>query len=148
MTLPAGGWLSMGAFRLFREVGEEALGKKLMPAEVTAKIEGFPIVFVVERGGFLHGHSTNGVLGHGFRFIHGRVSFWVVVTPREVVNAGLFLGNLADHDQQQHHQSHADHRPKPHPAARPAAHPTVSLVHHGWLCFIGSRWAAGWESWR
>ena len=101
----------MGAFRLFREAGGEALGNKRMPAEVTAKIEGFPIVFVVERGGVIHGHSTNGVLGHGFRFIHGRVSFWVVVTPREVVNAGLFLGNLADHYDQQDNHGHADYRP-------------------------------------
>jgi hypothetical protein len=71
-----------------------------MPAEVTAKIEGFSIMFVVERGGFIHVRSTNWVLGCVFRFIHGRVSFWVVITPAEVVKAGLFLGNPPDHDHQ------------------------------------------------
>jgi hypothetical protein len=77
-----------------------------MPAEVTAKIEDFPIVVIVERGGFIHGHSTKGVLGRGFRFAHGRVSFGVVITPAAVVNAGSVPGNLADHDHRQRRLPH------------------------------------------
>src|ERR1017187_5936238 len=42
----------------------------------------------------------------------------------------LFLGQLANHDNQQDHHHHADHRPKPHPATRPSAHPTARMIHH------------------
>jgi hypothetical protein len=56
----------MNAFRLSREAGSETIGKKLMPAEVNAKIEHFPVVFVVERGGFIHGNSANRILAQGF----------------------------------------------------------------------------------
>jgi hypothetical protein len=44
----------MNAFRLSREAGSETIGKKLMAAELTAKTEHFPVVFVVERDGFIH----------------------------------------------------------------------------------------------
>jgi hypothetical protein len=34
--------------------------------------------------------------------------------------AELFLGQLANHNDQQHDYGNADHRPKPHPAAQPS----------------------------
>ena len=49
-----------------------------------------------------------------------------VVAP----SAGSFLGQLDNCDDQQDYHQHADHRPKPHPAARPSTHPSVSSVHH------------------
>jgi uncharacterized protein (DUF952 family) len=50
-----------------------------LPAVVAAKVKHLSIAFSVESGGFIHGHSADGVFGHGFRFFHGHVSFLVVV---------------------------------------------------------------------
>jgi hypothetical protein len=46
---------------------------------VAAKVERLSIAFGVESGCFVHGHSADGVFGHGFRFSHGHVPFLVVV---------------------------------------------------------------------
>ena len=50
-------------------------GEKLLPAVVAAKVERLSIAFGVESGGFVHGHSADGIFGHGFRFFHGCASF-------------------------------------------------------------------------
>lgn len=56
---------------------------------------------------------------------------------KRVVNARLFLGQLADHDDQQDDHYHTDHRPKPHSSA----HPSVCMVHHVlFLSFCFSFW--------
>ena len=45
---------------------------------------------------------------------------------RRVENARSFLGQLADHDDQQDHHQYADHRPDPHSSAhQPLIHPFV-----------------------
>ena len=49
-------------------------GQKLLPTVVAAKVERFPIAFGVESGCFVHGHSADGILGHGLRFFRGHVS--------------------------------------------------------------------------
>jgi hypothetical protein len=46
---------------------------------VAAKVERLSLAFGVESGRFVHGHSADRVFGHGFRFFHGHVSFFVVV---------------------------------------------------------------------
>ena len=53
--------------------------QKLLPTVVAAKVERLSIAFGVESGGFVHSHSADGILGHGFRFFHGHVSFLVIV---------------------------------------------------------------------
>jgi hypothetical protein len=45
-------------------------GQKLLPTVVTAKVKRLSIVFGVKSGGFVHGHSADGVFGHGFGFFH------------------------------------------------------------------------------
>jgi hypothetical protein len=72
--------LSTAASRLALRLGTGGRGQKLLPAVVAAKVERLPIAFGVESGSFVHGHSADGVFGLGFRFIHGHVSFLVVVT--------------------------------------------------------------------
>ena len=56
-------------------------GQKLLPTVVAAKVERFSLAFGVESGGVVHGHSADGVFGHGFRVSHGPVPFLVVVVP-------------------------------------------------------------------
>jgi hypothetical protein len=46
---------------------------------IAAKVERLSLAFGVESGRFVHGHSADGIFGHGFRFFHGHVSFLVVV---------------------------------------------------------------------
>jgi len=55
---------------------------------------------------------------------------------RRVVNARLFLGQLANHDDQQDHNHYADHRQNPHPSARPTIHHTVCRIHHKALFLV------------
>jgi hypothetical protein len=45
---------------------------------VTAKIERLSIAFGVESGRFVHGHSADGVFGHGSRFFHGMFLSWLI----------------------------------------------------------------------
>ena len=71
--------LITAAVRLFRGLRTGGRGQKLLPTVVAAKVERFSIAFSVESRGFVHGHSADGIFRHGFRFIHGRVSFLVVV---------------------------------------------------------------------
>jgi hypothetical protein len=71
--------LSTATFRLALRLGTGGRGQKLLPAAVAAKVVRLAIAFGVESGGFIHGHSADGVFGHGFRFIHGHASFLVVV---------------------------------------------------------------------
>ena len=47
---------------------------------VAAKVKLLSITFGGESGCFVHSHSADGVFGHGFRFFHGHVPFFVVVT--------------------------------------------------------------------
>jgi hypothetical protein len=54
-------------------------GQKLLPTVVAAKVERFSIAFSLESGCFVHGHSTDGVFDHGFRFFHGHAPFLVDV---------------------------------------------------------------------
>ena len=67
------------AARFFLGVGAGGRGQKLLPTVVAAKVERLSIAFGVESGRFIHGHSADGVFGHGFRLFHGHVSFFVVV---------------------------------------------------------------------
>ena len=60
-------------------LGTGGRGQKLLPTMLAAKVERLPISFGMERGGFVHGHSADGVFGRGFRFIHGHVPFQGVV---------------------------------------------------------------------
>src|SRR5664280_1523324 len=71
--------LSTAASRLALRLSTGGRGQKLLPAVVAAKVERLSIAFGVESGCFIHGHSADGVFGHGFRFLHGHVSFLVVV---------------------------------------------------------------------
>src|ERR1035441_2442863 len=71
--------LSTAAFRLSVRLNTGGRGQKLLPAVVAAKVERLSIAFAVESGCFVHGHSADGVFGHGFRFFHGHVPFSVVV---------------------------------------------------------------------
>jgi hypothetical protein len=71
--------LSTAASRLGRLLSTGGRGQKLLPAVVAAKVESLSIAFGVESGCFVHGHSADGVFGHGFRFFYGHFSFLVVV---------------------------------------------------------------------
>jgi hypothetical protein len=71
--------LSTAAPRLTLRLGPGGRGQKLLPAVVAAKVERLSIAFGVESGCFVHGHPADGIFGHGFRFIHGHVSFLVNV---------------------------------------------------------------------
>ncbi len=65
--------------RLLLRLRTGGLGQKLLSAVVAAKVERLAIALGVDRGGVVHGHSADGVFGHGFRFIPGVASFLVVV---------------------------------------------------------------------
>ena len=67
------------AARLFLGLRACGRGQKLLPAVVAAKVKRLSIAFGVESGGFVHGHSADGVFGHRLGFFHGHVSFLVVV---------------------------------------------------------------------
>jgi hypothetical protein len=69
--------LSTAASRFALRLGTGGRGQKLLPAVVAAKVKRLSIAFGVESGGFIHGHSADGVFGHGFRFFHDHVSFLV-----------------------------------------------------------------------
>jgi hypothetical protein len=67
------------AARLTLGLSTGGRGQKLLPTVVAAKVERLSSAFGVESRGFVHGHSADGVFGHGFRFFHCFVSFLVVV---------------------------------------------------------------------
>jgi hypothetical protein len=71
--------LSSAASRLSVRLTTGGRGQKLLPAVVAAKVERLSVAFAVESGCFVHGHSAEGVFGHGFRFFHGHVPSLVVV---------------------------------------------------------------------
>jgi hypothetical protein len=71
--------LSTAASRLALRLGAGGRGQKLLPAVVATKVEGLSVTFGVKSGAFVHGHSADGVFGHGFRFVHCFASFLVVV---------------------------------------------------------------------
>jgi hypothetical protein len=71
--------LSTAASRLVLRLRTGRRGQKLLPAVVAAKVERLSLAFGVESGRFVHGHSADGIFGHGFRFVHSHVSFFVVV---------------------------------------------------------------------
>jgi hypothetical protein len=71
--------LSTAASRLLLGRSAGGRGQKLFPTVVAAKVERLSLAFGVESGRFVHDHSADGVFGHGFRFFHGHVSFFVVV---------------------------------------------------------------------
>jgi hypothetical protein len=71
--------LSTAASRLILRLIADGRGQKLFPTVVAAKVERLSLAFGVESGRFVHGHSADRVFGHGFRFFHGHVSFFVVV---------------------------------------------------------------------
>ena len=70
--------LSTAASRLALRLSTGGSGEKFLPAVVAAKVERLSIGFGVESGGFVHGHSTDGVFGHGLQFLYGHVSLLVV----------------------------------------------------------------------
>ena len=72
-------FLSTAASRLVLRFSTSGRGQKLLPTVVAAKVERLSISFDVESGCFVHGHSADGVFGHGFCFFHGHVSFLVVI---------------------------------------------------------------------
>jgi hypothetical protein len=59
-------FLSTTASRLALRFGTGGRGQKLLPTLVAAKVERLSIAFGVESGRFVHGHSADGVFGHGF----------------------------------------------------------------------------------
>ena len=67
--------LSTAPTRLALRLGTGGQGQKLLPTVVAAKVEGLSITFGAESRCFVHGHSADGVFGHGLRFFHGHVSF-------------------------------------------------------------------------
>lgn len=138
MTVPAGGWSGMEAFNFFYQTGSGGCGWKLMPAEVSARIESLSNPLIVEHGGFLRRHSANRVLDHGFRFIHVLVSLPGGSFCRRPMRILLFLGALVNQEGHQGYHRHDNHRPKQHSAAGPTAHPSVSLVHHFQWFFPGA----------
>ena len=71
--------LSTAASSLILGLSAGRHGQKLFPTVVAAKVERLSIAFGVKSGCFVHGHSADGIFGHGFRFFHGHVSFLVVV---------------------------------------------------------------------
>jgi hypothetical protein len=64
-------FLSTAASRLALRLGTGGRGQKLLPTVIAAKIEPLSIAFGVESGCFFHGHSGDGVFGHGCRFFQG-----------------------------------------------------------------------------
>jgi len=71
--------VSAAASRLTLRLGAGGRGQKLLPTVVAAKVERLSIAFDVESRCFVHGHSADGVFGHGFRFFHDHVPFVVSV---------------------------------------------------------------------
>jgi hypothetical protein len=68
---------------------------------VAAKVERLSIAFGVESGCLVHGHSADGVFGHGLRFFHGHVPFLVVVCRAKlwaIARAAPHLSKLAWND--------------------------------------------------
>jgi hypothetical protein len=66
ITLSLTALLSTATSRLALRLGTNGRGQKLLTTVVTAKIERLSIAFGVESGCFVHGHSADGVFGHGF----------------------------------------------------------------------------------
>jgi len=56
---------STTAARLFLGLRASGRGHKLLPTVVAAKVKRLSIAFGMESGGFVHGHSADGVFGHG-----------------------------------------------------------------------------------
>ena len=56
--------LSTTAAQLFLGLRSSRCGQERLPAVIAAKGERLSIAFGVERGGFVHGHSADRVLGH------------------------------------------------------------------------------------
>jgi hypothetical protein len=71
-------FLPTAASRLALRLSTGGRRQKILPTVVAAKVERLSIAFGVESGSFVHGHSADGVFGHGFRLIHGHVPFLVV----------------------------------------------------------------------
>jgi hypothetical protein len=78
-TRLAAAFLSAAASRLVLRRSPGGRGQKLLPTMVAAKVERFAISFNVKSCCFVHGHSADGVFGHGFWFIHGHSPFLVDV---------------------------------------------------------------------
>ncbi len=58
------GWASStGAAGLANGIGLGGRGQELLPALLAAKVEGLAFTFGLERGGGVHGHAADGVLG-------------------------------------------------------------------------------------
>lgn len=55
--------LSAAASRLTLGLGAGGRGQKLLPAVVAAKVERLSIALRLKSGGFVHGHSADGVFG-------------------------------------------------------------------------------------
>ena len=69
--------LSTTAPGLLFRLGTGGRGQKLLLTLLAAKVERLAIAFDVDRGGLVHGHSTDRVFSRGFRFVHSHVSFLV-----------------------------------------------------------------------
>jgi len=63
--------LSTATWGLTLWLHTDGRGQKRLPTVVAAKVELLSIAFGVERGGFVHVHSANGVFGYGLWFFHG-----------------------------------------------------------------------------
>jgi len=74
-------------------------GQKLLPAMLTAKIEGLSTAFSSEGRRFVHCHSANRVFCHE-----------------------LLFGELVGRHNEERHQQYADNCPEPHVSAHPAVH--------------------------
>jgi hypothetical protein len=85
------------ASRLALRFGTGGSGQKLLPTVVAAKVKRLSIAISVECGGFVHGHSADGVFGHRFRFLHGHVSSLVAVVVTvfsfRTSNSATYYGN-------------------------------------------------------
>jgi hypothetical protein len=81
ITVSFAACLFTAAARLILRLCTGGRGQKLLPTVVAAKVERLSLAFSVKSGCFIHGHSANGVFGHGFRVFHGPVPCRVVVVP-------------------------------------------------------------------
>ena len=87
------------AARLFLGVCAGGRGQKLLPTVVAAKVKRLSIAFGVESRGFVHGHSADGVFGHGFCFFLGRCHCTLIfaVTLFRAINSDGSTGHGTNH---------------------------------------------------
>jgi hypothetical protein len=79
ITAPFAAFLSTSPSRLALPVSTGRRKRNLLPTPIAAEAERLHIALALGRDCFAHGHSADGIFGHGFRFFRGHVPFLVVV---------------------------------------------------------------------